>query len=118
MALTTNTKVWKIIIAIFIILTGCFALFFYFKSISLTILIGLALIIISEKLIHDYRHRMQKYDISKTSKRILGYTLLFFWLFVIIYLVGSSVNELSIAKALCFTTITATPTPWSTGFIL
>jgi len=94
MALSTNPKVWKILLVISLILTFLFAVLFYFSTIFITFAIGIGLILIVEKLMKDYQRRMAKYKFSKWKKKIMGYALIILWLYVIILLLGTSLNEL------------------------
>jgi predicted PurR-regulated permease PerM len=95
MGLTTNTKIWKILLFIFIILSILFYILFYFKTIFITIILGIVLIIITQELKEDYKNRLEKYNLKKFTKKIIGYSFIFFWIFVIIFLFGASINDFS-----------------------
>ncbi len=93
MSLTTNMKVWKILSVIFIVMTVILAVLFYLWNISITFALGFTLIIISERLIRDYRRRFKKYGISGWKTKVIGYSILLFWTLVIIYSMSSSIQE-------------------------
>lgn len=95
MALTTNTTVWKILATIFVALTALVVLFFYFETISITIVLGFVIIILSEKMLSDYSKRMNNYGFSAKRKRLFGYVLVLFWLVVGVLILSNSINDIS-----------------------
>jgi predicted PurR-regulated permease PerM len=97
MAATTNTIVWKIIIAIFVALSVLFGLFFYFSGIFVTIIVGFALIFIAEKLMKEYQKSIAKYQFKLWLRKLVGFGLVLFWLIVALLLVGQSVGQLASA---------------------
>ena len=58
MALSSSSNVWKVILVIFLIITAFFVLCFYFRTIFITILVGIVMIIMSEKLMKHYRKKI------------------------------------------------------------
>ncbi|MFP4402780.1 MAG: AI-2E family transporter [Nanoarchaeota archaeon] len=93
MGLTTNIKVWKILIFIFVLLSIFFYIIFYFKTIFLTILLGIVLIILTQELKTDFNKRLKKYNFNNFFKKIVGYFFIGFWIFILIFLFGMSINE-------------------------
>lgn len=78
---------------IFIVLTVVFSILFYFSMLFMTFIIGGAVILIAERMINDYRKRIKKYGIQGRWVKFLGYFLIFFWMFVILFALGSSIVE-------------------------
>ena len=95
MALSSSSNVWKVILVIFLIITAFFVLCFYFRTIFITIVVGIVMIIMSEKLMKHYRKKINRSDLSKTRRKILGAGLIIFWVFSIIFLVWNSLEDLS-----------------------
>ncbi len=95
MSLTTNHKAWKILFIIFLLLTVMFTLFFYFSSIFITFIIGILFLMITIKMISYYREKMDKYSFSRIKRKVQGYTLLIFWIFIAYFLVGTSIAQFS-----------------------
>ena len=79
MALTTNRELWKIMIGIFIALTLMFTAFFYFSTIFITFIVGLSLIIITNRLRQDYVIKMKAYGYSDLKMKVYGVALFIFW---------------------------------------
>jgi len=94
--LSTNPKIWIILSSIFVLLSAVFALFFYFKSIFVVFIIGMALIIFVDNLMTHFYERIKKYNLPKWKIKIYGYSMVFFWLFTIYFLVGGSINQLGV----------------------
>ena len=97
MALTTDTTVWKLVIAIFVGLSVLFGLFFYFSSIFVTIVVGFALIFVAEKLMREYQKSIEKYRFKLWVRKLVGLGLVLFWFVVALLLVGQSVGQLASA---------------------
>jgi len=97
MPLTTNTKVWKILSVIGLLLTAIFFVCFFFETIFLTIVIGYALIMISEKISEDYKRRMKRYKLSRKTRQVIGWLLLIFWIAVGFHLAQGSVIDFTSA---------------------
>lgn len=92
-ALTANVKVWRFIAAIIVLLTVFFTIAFYFKPIFITFIVGMAMILLTESMIRDYGKRMDKYNFRGWKATVLGYSLFFFWIFVIFFTLGTSLSE-------------------------
>jgi len=99
MALTTNPNVWKVMGVLVVVLTLGFSILFYFNTIFLTFVIGLCMIILTNKLVLYYTKRMSKYSLSRWKRKLYGYVLVFFWIFIILFILGNSVDELNSAIA-------------------
>ena len=97
MALTTDKRVWKSLILIFIALTIIFSILFYFKIIFISFVVGISMIVIYEKLIQDYKKRLDKYKLSGIKRKFVGYIILTFWILIILFFLSSSLNQLASA---------------------
>ena len=97
MALTTDKRVWKSLILIFIALTIIFSILFYFKTIFISFVVGISMIVIYEKLIQDYKKRLDKYKLLGIKRKFVGYMILTFWIFIILFFLSSSLNQLASA---------------------
>ncbi len=95
MSLTTNKELWKIMTVIFILLTLLFSLFFYFSTIFITFIVGLSLILITNRLKEDYVRKMRSYGYSLAKMKLYGYALFFFWIAITIFVMIKSVNDVS-----------------------
>lgn len=93
MPLTTNVRVWQILLIIFLLMSGLFYILFYFRTIFITFVVGMALIIVTEKMMKDYKKRMRKYNMKGNVAKIIGFAIVFFWVFVVFFTIGSSVSE-------------------------
>lgn len=95
MALSSHPKVWQIlgIITIFIIL-AC-ALSYYFSKIFITFVVGFVLIIITEKFGADFQKSVERYKLSLPKRLCYGFLLSLFWLFLVIFLLGNSVGQIT-----------------------
>ncbi len=97
MALTTNTSVWRILGVIAVILTILVALAFFFTRISLMLVLGLCVILITEKLATDFRRSASRYRLSRWQKHVYGVILTTFWAVTITLLIFNSGKELTAA---------------------
>jgi predicted PurR-regulated permease PerM len=95
--LSTLPKVWQSLGAVFIGITLVLGVCFLLRDLVLTILFGLALIVIMKKLNNMYRQRMQKYHFSRVGELAYRTLLFLFWAGSIVFLFSSSMNELSVA---------------------
>lgn len=93
MALTTNIKVWKILLVLLLILISFFVTLFYFSIIFITLAIGFALILFTEKMIHSYQFKIKAK--RKWWRRTVGLMIALFWIGSILFLIQFQVNELS-----------------------
>jgi len=99
MALSSNPRVWQILAVIFLLLTGVFFLGFYFSPIFITLVVGIAFLLITEKISGKYDMFMKKHKVPKWRRRLYGYVLFLICLFIILYFLGNSVTELKTAFA-------------------
>ncbi len=93
--LSTEPKIWIILAVIFLIMTGIISLLFYFKTIFIVFILGVVLIIFVESLITNFHQRMKRFHMSKTGRRFLMYSMAFFWMFTIYFLIGGSITQLN-----------------------
>ena len=93
--LSAHPKVWRVLSIIFLLITGAFALCFYFSSIFLTFVLAFCLIFLAEKFISDYRKSVAKYHLSRWKQWVYGYALIAFWIFVVIFLLRSSLLQIT-----------------------
>jgi predicted PurR-regulated permease PerM len=96
MALTTNTIVWKFMIAIFLILTSFVIVLFYFKQIFIALVIGALLIIFTNILRSDFKRKMKKRKYSKLKRKLYSYGQLLFWVFTFYILVVTQISDIGI----------------------
>tara|TARA_Y100000310_G_C20616886_1_gene781111 strand:- start:283 stop:1332 length:1050 start_codon:yes stop_codon:yes gene_type:complete len=95
MALTTNPTVWKILLVMLTLITIFFGVFFFFIDIFITFVIALCLIIITEKLMNNYKRHMHKYSLSKFMSKLVAFFLILFWVSAIVFLFANSIEELA-----------------------
>jgi predicted PurR-regulated permease PerM len=95
MALTTNTKVWKVVIGIFLVLTAFFWLLFYFRLVFITLIVGISLIVLTEELVRDFRKRADARNLSRDKRIFYGVGIIVFWIFTISILFGLSITSLA-----------------------
>lgn len=79
---------------VFLALTAVFAVFFYLFSIFITFIVGLSLIILTERISRDYKRGMRKYRYPNWKRQLYGYSLLVFWVAIVVMLAVSQFNEL------------------------
>jgi len=94
MALSAHPKVWRILSAIFVGITVVSGLCFYFSNIFIVFVIGFALIIITEKFGSDYQKSVSRYKLPRWKQCCYGWLLIAFWVFVIVFLLRDSVNQI------------------------
>lgn len=99
MALSSNPRVWQILAVIFLLLTGVFILCFYFSPIFITLVVGVALLLITERISGNYDLFMKKHKVPKWGRRLYGYALFLICLFISLHFLGNSVTELKISFA-------------------
>ena len=68
MALSSHPKVWQFLAVIFLLITGAFALCFYFSKIFITFVVGFALILMAEKFTMDYRKSSKRYGLNQWKR--------------------------------------------------
>jgi predicted PurR-regulated permease PerM len=87
--------VWKILAAITIILTGLFIVFFSFPMISVTLVIGAALLMLADKLRMDFDAWTKEQNITGVRKTIYGHALWIFWAVVIVTLTVLTITNVT-----------------------
>lgn len=93
MALTTNPKVWKFMVGIFLMITLVLAIFYYFQDILITFIIGAVLIIVTDKLLSQYNESMQRRKYPRWKRKVYGYGHAVFWIFALYLLIVSQAND-------------------------
>jgi predicted PurR-regulated permease PerM len=94
MPLSSNPTVWKVLVALFLALTAVVGLCFYFREMFLTLVIGHVLIVITERLIADYRRRVASLKLSTWMLALYGPVTAGFWLGAALFLVQDSITDL------------------------
>src|SRR5215510_5343544 len=94
MPLSSNPTVWKALVVLFLVLTGIVGLCFYFREMFLTLVIGHVLIVITERLIADYRRRVANLRLSPWMLALYGPVTAGFWLGAALFLVQDSITDL------------------------
>jgi len=95
MALTTKAKVWEIMGSIALLLSIAFYVFFYFIDISLILIVGMLLVLVTEKASTDFNRRMDELGYPKWKRRLYAYAQLFFWTFTFFLFIGGQIFEVS-----------------------
>jgi predicted PurR-regulated permease PerM len=95
MALSSHLAIWKTLPLIAFLLTGLVALCFYFREIFLTLLIGHVIVVVADRLITDYRARIARLRFSGWKRRLYGPLTLAFWLVAVVFLLWTSLSDLS-----------------------
>jgi len=94
MALSSHPKVWRILGMIAIVLTVACGLSYYFAKIFIAFVVGFVLIIITEKFGTDFQKSVDRYKLSVLKRWCYGSALTLFWLFVIVFLLGNSLEQI------------------------
>jgi predicted PurR-regulated permease PerM len=94
MELTTNSRVWRIWIVIFLILTLIVSLLFYFSFVFIILIVGVSLIVFTEQVIHDFKKKADKNKLSKFKRKIYGTFLIIFWVASIVFIFSLSIAGL------------------------
>ena len=95
MMLTLHPTAWKVLALITLLLTVLVGLCFYFQDIFLILIMGHALSVIADRLMSDYRNRMTKHHRSRWKRRLYVALTLAFWVGATLFLLWTSVNDLS-----------------------
>jgi len=90
-----HPKVWRLLVIITVMLTLIFGLLFYFRSIFLSFVMGISLIIITEKLRQDFNFKVKKYRIKGWKIRVYSYLYILFWIFIIGFIAYISIGEMT-----------------------
>ena len=94
MELTTHPKVWKVLGAIAALLTAFLLALMYFKWIFLAIVIGIAAILLSERVAAGYRVHAERYGFSRGGRWFYALGIAAFWTIAGYALLSSSIDEL------------------------
>lgn len=95
MMISTNREVWKLTALAAALLTAVFAVFIYFRDIFIVIVVGIALIILAERLQNDYRRNLARFSFGMWMRRLYGLVLILFWATALIFVLITSVGELA-----------------------
>ena len=95
MTLTLDASAWKILALTSLLLTAVVGLCFYFRDLFLILVTGHALSVIADRLVSDYRNRMTKHSGSRWKGRLYVALTLVFWAGATLFLLWTSVNDLS-----------------------
>lgn len=95
MALSTHPKVWQTLAWITAGITAAFLVCFYFMELFLTFVIGFSLLVITRKLVSDFQASAARYKLRPWQRKLIGYGLVFFWIFSIVFLMHSSLDQIS-----------------------
>jgi predicted PurR-regulated permease PerM len=93
--LTLHPSAWNVLALITLLLTALVGLCFYFRDIFLILVMGHALSVIADRLVSDYRNRMTKHKSANWTRRLHVALTLVFWASATVFLLWTSVNELS-----------------------
>lgn len=97
MELTTHPRVWKVLAAIVAILVAVLLALMHFKLIFLTLVLGVALILLTERATEKYRHQVERYGFSPLTRWVYGGAVMVFWGVAGYALFAASVDELGSA---------------------
>jgi predicted PurR-regulated permease PerM len=81
-----------------------------FARVFITIVIGMCMILIAEKLSTDFQKSAQKYRLSWWQKHMYAYALIIFWIAIVVFLLANSGRELADAIKKVPTSTTAITT--------
>lgn len=93
--LTFHPSAWKVLAVIGVLLIVLVGLCFYFRDLFLILVMGYAVSVIADRLVSDYRHRLAKHQGSRWTRRLYVALTLTFWAGAMLFLLWTSVNELS-----------------------
>jgi predicted PurR-regulated permease PerM len=93
--LTLHPRAWKVLALISLLLTTLVGLCFYFRDIFLILVMGHALSVIADRVVSDYRNRMTKHKSARWKRRLYVALTIVFWAGATLFLLWTSVNDLS-----------------------
>lgn len=93
--LTLHPSAWKVLTAIGVLLAVLVGLCFLFRDLFLILVVGYAVSVIADRLVSDYRNRMAKHQGSRWTRRLYVALGLVFWAGAALFLLWTSVNDLS-----------------------
>ena len=94
MPLSTHPKVWSMLFLIAIALTAAIGICIYLRLIFMTMLVGLALIVISERVYANSILSLARHFSSSAVRHVYLAGLVFFWVAALALLFGKSLSEL------------------------
>lgn len=97
MDISTNKRVWVIILVLFIIMSLIVSLLFYFSSIFIVIVVGMLIILVTEKSHQRFKYIIKKLHIheNKFFKTIFTIIIILIWLILLYLLVAFTVKDIS-----------------------
>jgi predicted PurR-regulated permease PerM len=97
MSLSTNKKVWTILLMLFVLLSALITTLFYFKDIFIIILIGGVIILITEKSNKKFQAIIDKFKIheNKNLKTIFIVATIIIWLVILYVLISFTVKDIN-----------------------
>lgn len=87
--------VWKILAVIFVVLTALFVAFFSFPLISITLVIGGALLMLADKLRVDFVEWADEKNLSGMKRKIYGHGLWLFWAVITIAIISVTITNIT-----------------------
>lgn len=97
MPLSTHPKVWGSLLLITFCLTLVMGVCLYFSDIFITMLVGLALIVLADRFYSNSLRRLGAHFSSRTAQHIYLAGLIFFWVVALGMLFGHSLSDLNAA---------------------
>jgi predicted PurR-regulated permease PerM len=97
MTFSTNKKIWQWLLSITLALTLLFIVLFYFIDLFIVFVVGIALIILVERLLADYRRNVARYNFRPSRRKIYGSIIVIFWIFAFSFLLFNSIANLTTA---------------------
>src|SRR6186713_2297762 len=95
MPLSTHPTVWRTLTLIAAVITAVLLVCLLFMEVFLTLLLGLALIVITRKLVSDFHASAAQHRSPPWRRRVTGYGLIAFWLFATVFLISNSLDQIS-----------------------
>jgi len=93
MALSANRYVWRFLFAISVLFAGFFAVLFYFQDIFIVLILGMILLLISEKLLSYFDRVMDRFP--NLNRKAIGVSLILFSLLAVVFLISSQMDEIA-----------------------
>lgn len=97
MELTTHPRVWRVLGVIAGLLVLTLLALMHFKLIFLSLVLGTALILLTERVAETYRHQAARYGLSAGTRWIYGLAMAVFWGVAGYALLAQSIDDLGSA---------------------
>ncbi len=96
MELSTNKRVWVIVLTLFVIMSLVVAFLFYFSSLFIVIIVGMLIILVTEKSHQKFKHIIKKLHFyeSKILKTTFTIITILIWLVLLYLLVAFTVKDI------------------------